>query len=154
MNYLGPLATIVGALICLSSFIIAKKPSAKNVFEKIQPYQGAFGVVLIVIALWELWDKVISGYRGLDKSVFSILMDSRMGNDSFAAISLLLYVLAAIVIGFILGFGLIANWIPGEGKAEKKGLEIQKKLLGLSLPIGVVGLVFAILWMVKMPEGL
>ena len=154
MNILGPIACILGAVLCLSSFIIGKKPEAKQLFEKVAPYQGFLGVALLVLGLWELWDKVISGYRGLDKSVFSILMDSRMGNDSFAGISLLIYVIAAIIIGFILGFGLIANWIPGEGKAEKKGLEIQKKLLAFSLPIGAVGLIFAILWIVKMPEGL
>ena len=46
---------------------------------------------------------------------------------------------------YLLGFGLIANWIPGEGDAEKKGLEIQKKLLGLSLPIGAIGLASGII---------
>jgi hypothetical protein len=154
MNYIGPIAVILGAVICLSSFIIGKKPEAKQLFEKVAPYQGFLGVGLLAWGLWELWDKIISGYRGLDKSVFGILMDSRMGNDSVAGISLIIYVIAAIIIGFVLGFGLIANWIPGEGKAEKKGLEIQKKLLGFSLPIGAVGLIFAILWLIKMPEGL
>lgn len=154
MNYIGPIAVILGALICLSSFIIGKKPEAKQLFEKVAPYQGFLGVGLLAWGLFELWDKVISGYKGLDKSVFGILMDSRMGNDSLAAISLLIYVIAAIIIGFILGFGLIANWIPGESGAEKKGLAIQKKLLTFSLPIGLVGLIFSILWIVKMPDGL
>jgi hypothetical protein len=44
-------------------------------------------------------------------------------------------------------------WIPGEGAAEKKGIEIQKKLLGLSLPIGIAGIVLALLWLVKTPSG-
>jgi hypothetical protein len=50
-------------------------------------------------------------------------------------------VCSEIILGFLLGFGLIAKWIPGESGAETKGLEIQKKLLGYSLPIGVIGLV-------------
>lgn len=154
MNYIGPIAVIVGALICLSSFIIAKKPEAKGMFEKVAPYQGFLGVALLAWGLYDLFDKVISGYRGLDKSVFGLLMDDRMGNDAVAGIALLGYIICAILIGFILGFGLIANWIPGESGAEKKGLQIQKKLLGLSLPIGIAGIVFALLWLVKIPEGL
>jgi hypothetical protein len=50
-----------------------------------------------------------------------------------------------VVLGFLLGFGLIANWIPGESEAEKKGIAIQKKLLGYSLPIGVIGLISGII---------
>jgi hypothetical protein len=46
---------------------------------------------------------------------------------------------------------LIATWIPGESGAEKKAVQVQKKLLGLSLPIGIVGLLSAIYWLIKMP---
>ena len=32
-------------------------------------------------------------------------------------------------------------------------VEIQKKLLGMALPIGAIGIVFAILWLIKTPSG-
>lgn len=124
---IGALAVIVGSLVALSSFIIAKKPEAKKLFEKIAPYQGFLGVALLGYGAWQLIANIgdIGDWFKLNK---------------LYAIGWLCYMVSAILLGFCLGFGLIANWIPGEGGAEKKGLEIQKKLLGFSLPIGIVGL--------------
>jgi hypothetical protein len=150
MNFIGPLAVIVASLVALSSFIIAKKPEAKQLFDKIAPYQGFLGAGLLLWSLYALYYYVIAGFGGFDKSLFSMAMDG----DKLAAISLLGYIVCGILLGFILGFGIIASWIPGESGAEKKGLEIQKKLLAFSLPIGAAGLVFSILWLIKTPPGL
>ena len=144
MHFIGPLALIVGALVCLSSFIIAKKPEAKELFDKIAPYQGFLGVGLLAWGVYDLLTYLIEKPFG-DKSWFSLYLDY----DKVGAIGLLGYVICEILIGFMLGFGLIATWIPGEGSAEKGAVKIQKKLLGFSLPIGVVGIVCAILWLVK-----
>ena len=46
-----------------------------------------------------------------------------------------------VTVGFLLGFGLIAQWIPGEGSAETKALEIQQKLIKWQVPLGMVSLV-------------
>ena len=148
MNYLGPLAVIVASLVALSSFIIAKKPEAKQLFEKIQPYQGFLGVALLVIGIYDLYHNVLSDFV-MDKSRWGIMMEF----DKLAGIALLGYIIAEILLGFMLGFGLIATWIPGESGAEKKAVAIQKKLLTFSLPIGIVGLVCAVFWLIKMPSG-
>lgn len=129
---IGTLAVIVGSLVALSSFIIAKKPELKSTFEKIQPYQGFLGVGLLGWGIWDLINNV--GDFGAMIKFKAIL-----------GIAIIGYIAAAILLGFILGFGLIASWIPGEGGAEKKGLELQKKLLTFSLPIGVIGLVCSII---------
>ena len=148
MNYIGPLAVIVASLVALSGFIIAKKPSAKDLFDKIQPYQGFLGVGLLAWGVYDLYHHVISTWVA-DKSRWGIIMEI----DKLAGISLLGYIICEILLGFMLGFGLIATWIPGESGAEKKAVAIQKKLLAASLPIGAVGLVLAILWLIKMPSG-
>jgi hypothetical protein len=154
MNFIGPLAVIVASLVALSGFIIAKKPELKSTFEKIQPYQGFLGVFLLVWGIYDLYHNVLSTFV-MDKSRWGILWGGigGMGGDKLAAIALLGYIVSEILLGFMLGFGLIANWIPGEGAAEKKGVAIQKKLLTFALPIGIVGLVCALLWLVKIPEG-
>ena len=150
MFWIGPLAVIVGALVCLSGFIIAKKPEAKHLFEKVAPFQGFLGVFLLAWGLYDLWHYVIRDWPPMDRSLFSVALE----HETLTAVALLGYILSEIIIGFCLGFGLIANWIPGEHGAEKKGLEIQRKLLGFSIPIGIAGLVFAILWIINKPEGL
>ncbi len=129
---IGALAVIVGSLVALSGFIIAKKPEMKATFEKIQPYQGFLGVGLLAWGIYDLISNV--GDFGAMIKFKAIL-----------GIAIIGYISAEILLGFILGFGLIASWIPGEGGAEKKGVELQKKLLTFSLPIGVVGLVSAII---------
>jgi hypothetical protein len=158
MYLIGPLALIIAALVCLSSFIISKKPEAKQLFDKISPYQGFLGAGLFVWGLYDLYHYVFESWQ-YDKSRFGLLWSGvKVGGfssptDKLAAIALIGYIVCEILIGFMLGFGLIATWIPGEGKAEKKAVEIQKKLLTFSLPIGIAGVVFAILWIVKHPSG-
>lgn len=128
MYLVGSIAVIVGSLIALSSFIVSKKPEAKALFEKIAPYQGFLGVGLLG---WGIVDFVRTfGDWGQ-------LLDAKF----ILGIGIIGYVCSEVLLGFLLGFGLIAKWIPGEGAAEKKGIEIQKQLLSVSLPIGVVGLI-------------
>lgn len=117
MYLIGPLAVILGSLIALSSFIIAKKPEAKELFAKVAPYQGFLGVGLLFYGIWDLLHYVIFSWGGLDMSWFSLVMKI----DKLAAFACLFYILSEIILGFILGFGLIATWIPGEGTAEKRG---------------------------------
>ena len=133
VHLIGALAVIVASLICLSSFIVAKKPEAKQLFEKIAPYQGFLGVGMLALGLWRFI---------ADVGDYGMMLDSPF---KLLAISIIAYELSLIVLGFILGFGLIAGWIPGESGAEKKGLEIQKKLLAFSLPIGVIGLIAGVM---------
>ena len=60
-------------------------------------------------------------------------------------LTLLLTVICELLVGFLLGFGLIATWIPGEGAAETKMLELQKKLALINTPLGFVSIVTGIL---------
>lgn len=145
MHFIGPLAVIVASLVALSTFIIAKKPELKSTFEKIAPYQGFLGVGLLAWGIYDVITYLLGSPPGIDKSWFSLYMEF----DKVGAFALLGYIVSEILLGFILGFGLIASWIPGEGGAEKKGLAVQKKLLTFSLPIGLIGLVSAILWLIK-----
>ena len=134
MFLIGALAVIAGSLIALSGFIIAKKPNARQTFEKIAPYQGFLGVGLLVWGIYDLLRTI--GHWG------DYL---RIPGLKLFGVAVIAYVLSEVIIGFCLGFGVIAKWIPGDGGAEKKGLEIQRKLLGFSMPIGVVGLVSGVL---------
>lgn len=148
MHYIGPLAVIVASLVALSGFIIAKKPEMKATFEKIQPYQGFLGVGLLFFGLYDFYHYFFATAIG-DMSWFSLVMKF----DKVLGIAMIGYIASEILLGFILGFGLIASWIPGEGTAEKKGVAVQKKLLAFSLPIGIVGIVSALLFLVKWKGG-
>lgn len=158
MGYLGPLLVIVAALVALSGLIISKKPDLKATFDKLAPYQGFLGVGLLAWGVWDLIHYVLTSVPIIDKSRFGLLLSGvgpeHFGADKVAAISLIGYIISEILLGFMLGFGLIATWIPGESGAEKGAVKVQKKLLALAVPIGFVGLGCALLWLIKGGAGM
>src|SRR5574342_1182562 len=50
----GGLISIVGGILAASGFIISKKPNAKELIDKLVPYQGWVGVVMLGWGVWEL----------------------------------------------------------------------------------------------------
>jgi hypothetical protein len=157
MTYVAPLLLIVGALIAMSSFIVARKPSAAEMFAKVAPYQGFLGLGLLALAGWELYNWAFMEYPGLgERSLLGLYFKgiengNGEGKDMMAGVALLGVMVCSLLIGFMLGMGIIAALTPGEGYAEKKGLALQKKMLALSVPIGLVGLVFAVMWIAHHP---
>ena len=45
--------SIVGGLIAASSFVIARKPDAKELFDRLAPYQGFIGIGMLTVGI--LW---------------------------------------------------------------------------------------------------
>jgi hypothetical protein len=125
---------VAGGLLAASAFIIAKKPEAKDMLAKLAPYQGGIGVAMFGLGI----------YNALD------IMDyiDAIGTLPFLGITALLTIFSLVVVGFLLGFNLIAQWIPGEGAAEKKGAAIQAKLATFSAPLGFVSIVAGVLCLI------
>ena len=53
-------------------------------------------------------------------------------------------VVAEILLGFLLGFPLIAKWIPGESAAEQRAAEMQKKIVPYQTLLGFIGMGLAV----------
>jgi hypothetical protein len=132
MWIIGPLLLLVGGVIALSGFIASKKPNAKELLDKLTPIAGFIGVGLLV---WGIIDLI----RSLD------MLGTVMGASAFRGIIFIVYLASEILLGFLLGMGLIAKWMPGEGAVEKKGVEMQKKLTAWQVPIGFIGIICALL---------
>ena len=49
---ISAIIAILGGLIAASSLIVAKKPNAQELLDKITPYQGWIGVVLTFYGVW------------------------------------------------------------------------------------------------------
>ncbi len=47
---------------------------------------------------------------------------------------------SAIQLGFMFGMPQIAKWMPGEGGAEQKGMELSRQLAPFQVIIGLVGI--------------
>ena len=126
---------LLGGVLGAASLIVAKKPNAKELIDKLTPYQGWIGVVLVV---WGLW------------SVIGVLRS--MAVLSVAPGWWLLYLVTTLTelgLGFLLGYGLISKYVLSRNpQAMQKGQELQAKLAMYQGPLGLVAIVLAILFLV------
>jgi len=87
------------SIIAVPSLVLSKKPNAKELLEKIEPYQGWIG---LVFCIWGVWG-VIS----------SILNIGWLTTAPIWWITLLAGSVIQATLGFLLGFGTINKLVVG-----------------------------------------
>src|SRR5689334_5687670 len=108
MTWLHIVALLVGGALAAAT-ALSRKPQAADLIGKLTPYQAGIGVALLVLGVVSLLDGVFTaGLRLLD---FSPLLGA----------TLISSVVCELLIGFLLGFGLIAKWIGTTGSAGNAG---------------------------------
>jgi len=133
MDWLHILLLLAGGILAISSLIVAKKPDAKAMIDKLVPFQAIIGVALLGIGLLRLIQVgPINTFRFL--SVSPLL-----------GITLIGALWGAIVLGFLFGMPQIAKWMPGESGAETKAMDLSKKLVPFQTIIGVIVLASGVL---------
>ncbi len=120
---------LLGGIIATSSVIIAKKPNAKELIDKITPYQGWIGVILAVI-----------GAIGIIQLVLNLSAFSEAWLIGLAT------TIVQFVVGFLLGYGLISKYVLEKNEtAKEKGQELRLKLVKYQVPAGFTLIVLAVL---------
>ncbi len=117
----GLLAFVAGAL-AAANFVIERLPDAKQWIEKAMPYQAMIGFVALVMSV--LW--------GLN--IFSL---------KAAFLTQTVYLGCAVstmVVGFLLGFPMIQQWIATDEKSKEKADDIRKKLSPYQVLAGLVAM--------------
>ncbi|MEZ4358655.1 MAG: hypothetical protein R3B48_00630 [Kofleriaceae bacterium] len=129
MQLIAALLLIAGCILALSGPIVARRPDARELINKLVPFQGAIGVALLVMGILSLLSTldVLRGTSG-----YPIL-----------SASLLAVVGCSVLLGFLFGMPLIAKWIPGDSPAEQKAAEISAKIAGFQVVLGLIGLIGA-----------
>src|SRR5258708_30504042 len=89
------LITIAGGLLAASALIIARKPNAKDLIDKLTPYQGWIGLVLFG---WGVWDTlfIVRNLGGLTHTPMYLFLNIAV-------------TVTDLVVGVLLGFGLITK---------------------------------------------
>jgi len=129
------LITIAGGILAASSLIIARKPNAKDLIDKLTPYQGWIGMVMFFWGVWE----TLGAVRGIALLKVAPLL------WTFALAS----AVADLVVGFLLGFGLITKYALGKNAAAMaKGQQIRAKLAPLQGTFGLLAIVMGVLYIV------
>jgi hypothetical protein len=131
---LDGLITIAGGILAASALIIARKPNAKQLIDKLTPYQGWIGIVMFFWGVWGL----ISALRAV----------------ALIKLAPLLYTVwvvcgvADLVVGFLLGFGLITKYtLSGSPTALARGQHIRAKLANYQGAFGLLAICTGVTYM-------
>lgn len=117
-----PTLTIVAGIITASPLIVSRKPNAKEIFDRIQPYQGFLGVG--VLALGILW--LVRWLPNIGASLSTI-----------QGAIVLAMIVANILLGFLMGFGLLSNLLAKNETAKTKSEALIAKLRSVQIPMGI-----------------
>lgn len=125
---------ILLSIIAVPSLILAKKPDAKELLEKVEPYQGWIG---LVFCFWGVWG-VISAILNIGwLSVWPVWWITLLAGNLIEAI-----------LGFMLGFGLINKFFLSKNEAAKaKANQLREKLAPKQGKLGLIGIAVGI-WMI------
>ena len=127
------ISLILLSIIAVPSLLLSKKPNAKELLEKVAPYQGWIGVIF---AIWGVW--------GIITAILNI---GWLTSAPIWWITLLLGSIVEAGLGFLLGYGLITGFIAKNEEAKEKAELIRSKIAPLQGKLGVLGLVVGV-WMI------
>jgi hypothetical protein len=132
---LGGIITICGGILAASGFIIAKKPNAKELIDKLTPYQGWIGIVMFVWGIWEILGCI---------RLMSWLHDFPMRWTFW-----MLCGVADLLVGFLMGYGLLVKYtLRNNAVAIEKSEVVRLKLLGYQVPLGFLAIIMGILYII------
>jgi hypothetical protein len=132
MGLINGLALILLGAFCVPSLIAEKNENAKEVLDKLTPYQGTFGLVVFAWGIWGI--------------ISSILHLSLLGSWPLSwATGLTANILNAAG-GLILGFAMIQQMLLSRlpEEAQKKAGELREKLIGFQSKIGITALIVGV----------
>jgi len=129
---------IIFGLLAIPSLIIAKKPDAKELYDKVAPFMGIIGIVAILNGLWDLWIAITNlgalsaGFRGIFLWFFFLAM-----------------ALVQLALGFIMAYGLISKHLLSKNETAKaKGEATLAKLVPLQGKLGIAAIALGIIYII------
>ena len=132
MGWLFSIFLVVVALLATYPQVVQARPDAKQLLDRLLPYQGWIGVVAVIWGfLWGLRLLAHAGSEGLSPVIW---LTSLAG------------CILAILLGLLLGYGLIAQYVLGNSpEFQRRGEEIRARLGRRQMPLGVAAIVVGVI---------
>ncbi|NMM48734.1 hypothetical protein [Marinigracilibium pacificum] len=119
---------IVLGVLASPNLLLSKKPNAKEILDKITPYQGWIG---LLFCIWGVW--------GLIQSILNI---SLLSHWPIWWITWFASSAVEAVLGFILGYGMINKLLLSKNEeAKRKGEQLLAKLAPVQGKLGLFGII-------------
>jgi hypothetical protein len=130
---INSIVLILGGILAASALIVAQKPNARELIDKLSPFQALIGIALVVLGL-------IDGLWLLPKiaDLFKVNLLSAAVSLTVAGVSILL--------GVVFGLGPISNMMGNNQAAKQKAAELAQKIVPFQLLLGLIGLAAALLY--------
>ncbi len=122
---------VVLGVLAAPSLLLSRKPEAKELLDKIRPYQGWIGLIFCFLGVWEIIKAILSiGLLGSHP----IWWITWVANSALKA-----------SLGFLLGYGMINKLILSKNEtALDKGEELHHKLAPLQGSLGLIAIITGI----------
>jgi len=122
----------LGGVLAASGSIIKKKPNAAELIDKVAPYQGFIGLVIL--------------FWGISSLFTSLTSMSLLSVAPVSWIIMLITAIATFIVGFLLSFSLLSKYLFSKNEtALAKGQSLRGKLINYQVPAGYLLIVMAIL---------
>jgi hypothetical protein len=129
---LNALTLILGSVLALSGIIVAKKPDAKAMIDRLVPYQAVIGVAMIVLG-------VINFVRLLP-SLADMMKANLLQNAAVLTV-----IGASVLLGALFGMPQIAKLIP-DPTANQKAVQISQRVAPYQVLLGLIGLAASLVY--------
>jgi hypothetical protein len=124
---------VAGGLLGASNMIISKRPNAKELIDKLVPYQGIIGVIML------LW--------GLRDAVWALRLLDLIGIRTGWWLIWLICAITQLGLGFLLGYSLIAKYALGTNQqVTEKAEKLRTRLSAYQGVLGITALVLAVIF--------
>ena len=128
-NMIYGITLVVLGVLAAPSLLLAKKPNAQELLDKVTPYQGWIG---LAFCFWGIW--------GILQSVLGM---SLLGTHPIWWLTWLGSSVLEAALGFLLGYGMISKLVLSKNEAAKeKGEQLLAKLSPLQGKLGLVAIIF------------
>ncbi len=126
---------IIGWLFACYGLIISRAPHLKDEFDKIIPFQGFFGLVLIVLGFIDLFHirTLIALFQF--SAIFWILQTLNM--------------ITKFVLWFVLSYGLVTkHLLTSKNDAQEATQKIYNTLIIVQVPFGILSIILGLIGLV------
>jgi len=133
MIWLFSILLIVVGVLAAYPGIVRARPDAKEILDKILPYQGFIGIVALIWGALNLL-RLLLHFGTMSMMPAAWLILALAGN------------IVAVLLGLLLGYGLIAQYLLNNSPAARqRGEELRSKLLARQVTLGWAGIALGVI---------
>ncbi|HET9626994.1 MAG TPA: hypothetical protein VFP84_36795 [Kofleriaceae bacterium] len=133
LNLVDALLLILGGILATAGIIVAKRPDARQVIDRLMPFQVLIGVGLLVLGLVTL-------LASLGRGLIGAISHTPIFGMTYLALSVI-----SILLGFLFGMPQILKALQGNAQAEQRAMQAMAQIAPYQVIIGAIGIIAALL---------